>query len=105
MLFGGYEHWMLRFWTLRKLDATLLDALIATRRGPPQGAGWCSIFDIDGQYLTHEFFIPCMVVGICILCIFSVMISVLIVLTGPYLIAKTGQALINDYDDLGSWSL
>ena len=31
MLFGGYEHWMLRFWTLRKLDATLLDALIATR--------------------------------------------------------------------------
>ena len=30
MLFGGYEHWMLRFWTLRKLDATLLDALIAT---------------------------------------------------------------------------
>ena len=41
------------------------------------------IFDIDGQYLTHEFFIPCMVVGICILCIFSVMISVLIVLTGP----------------------
>ena len=32
MLFGGYEHWMLRFWTLRKLDATLLDALIATRR-------------------------------------------------------------------------
>ena len=31
MLFGGYEHWMLRFWTLRKLNATLLDALIATR--------------------------------------------------------------------------
>ena len=31
MLFGGYEHWRLRFWTLRKLDATLLDALIATR--------------------------------------------------------------------------
>ena len=30
MLFGGYEHWMLRFWTLRKLDVTLLDALIAT---------------------------------------------------------------------------
>ena len=30
MLFGGYEHWMLRFWTLRKLDAMLLDALIAT---------------------------------------------------------------------------
>ena len=31
MLFGGYEDWMLQFWTLRKLDATLLDALIATR--------------------------------------------------------------------------
>ena len=31
MSFGGYEHWMLRFWTLRKLDATLLDTLIATR--------------------------------------------------------------------------
>ena len=31
MLFGGYEHWLLWFWTLRKLDATLLDALIATR--------------------------------------------------------------------------
>ena len=31
MLFEGYEHWMLRLWTLRKLDATLLDALIATR--------------------------------------------------------------------------
>ena len=31
MLFGGYEHWLLRFWTLRKLNATLLDALIATQ--------------------------------------------------------------------------
>ena len=30
MLFGGYEHWMLRFGTLRKLDAMLLEALIAT---------------------------------------------------------------------------
>ena len=30
MLFGGYEHWMVRFWTLHKLDAKLLDALIAT---------------------------------------------------------------------------
>ena len=29
--FGGYEHWMLRFWMLRKLDATLLDASILTR--------------------------------------------------------------------------
>ena len=38
MLFGGYEHWMLRFWTLRKLDATLLDALIATRCG--RGEMW-----------------------------------------------------------------
>ena len=33
MFFGGYERWMLRFWTLRKLDATVLDALIATRIG------------------------------------------------------------------------
>ena len=32
MIFGGYEHWMLRFSMLRKLDATLLDALIATRK-------------------------------------------------------------------------
>ena len=31
-VFEGYERWMLRFWTLRKLDATLLDALITTRR-------------------------------------------------------------------------
>ena len=30
MLFGGYEHLMVRFWTLRKLDAKLLDTLIAT---------------------------------------------------------------------------
>ena len=26
MFFGGYERWMLRFWMLHKLDATLLDA-------------------------------------------------------------------------------
>ena len=31
MFFGGYERWMLRFWMLRKLDATLLDASILTR--------------------------------------------------------------------------
>ena len=37
MLFGGYEHWMLQFWMLRKLDATLLDALIATRYYSCQG--------------------------------------------------------------------
>ena len=28
--FGGYGRWMLRFWMLRKLDATLLDASILT---------------------------------------------------------------------------
>ena len=32
MFLGGNERWMLRFWTLRKLDATVLDALIGTRR-------------------------------------------------------------------------
>ena len=47
MLFEGYEHWMLQFWTLRKLDATLLDALIATLRvgtymGPPPGLVWAA---------------------------------------------------------------
>ena len=30
MFFGGYERWMLQFWMLRKLDATLLDASILT---------------------------------------------------------------------------
>ena len=34
MFFGGYERWMLRFWMLRKLDATLLDASILTRPVP-----------------------------------------------------------------------
>ena len=29
MFFGGYERWMLRFWMLCKLDATVLNALIA----------------------------------------------------------------------------
>ena len=33
MFLGGYERWMLRFWMLRKLDATVLDALIATQYG------------------------------------------------------------------------
>ena len=32
MFLGGCERWMLRFWMLRKLDATVLDALIANRQ-------------------------------------------------------------------------
>ena len=57
MFFGGYERWMLRFWMLRKLDATFLDASILTRCVGPEN-GWKIIFkdgiakDIKGVYLV-----------------------------------------------------
>ena len=44
---GGYERWMLRFWMLRKLDATLLDASILTLSGaclPSFGQFFLQIF-------------------------------------------------------------
>ena len=46
MFLGGYERWMLRFWMLRKLNVTLLDASILTRSST-------EIYSRLVQILTH----------------------------------------------------
>ena len=54
---------MLRFWTLRKFDATLLDALIATRVGQmtlqpsPQNLhrAWRELHSLPGMDLAVKF--------------------------------------------------
>ena len=50
MFFGGYERWMLRFWMLRKLDATLLDASVLTQRQQPGISSYAMLHGMPPTY-------------------------------------------------------